>query len=316
VLLLGPGMAGKSTLLKQIKLIHGSHFPASERQHYIFPIHKQIIQGMKHLVEHRVKCDDDPTFLALANEVAYLDPNQRLSVEDGQIIDRIWKQHLDTKQWDGTTSLVDVASDVRFFATHLSRITHPKYIPTHQDLLYLRNATYGLQKAQLTIEHKAFEFYDVGGQRCERRKWIHYFQNVHAVIYVAAIGEYDLSLPEKPSLNRMVDAIELFGEICNSEHLTQSAMVIFLNKIDLFEQKMKTLLPSRIPEFSDFCGKLGDVQLGFQYFTLKFLSLNKNPKRKIYVHLLCGIDTNNVKLLFRICAKNILKHHMKFDEAA
>jgi hypothetical protein len=32
---------------------------------------------------------------------------------------------------------------------------------------------------------------DVGGQRNERRKWIHAFEGVTAVIFVAAISEYD-----------------------------------------------------------------------------------------------------------------------------
>ena len=33
--------------------------------------------------------------------------------------------------------------------------------------------------------------FDVGGQRNERRKWIHCFDNVTAVIFVTAISEYD-----------------------------------------------------------------------------------------------------------------------------
>lgn len=33
--------------------------------------------------------------------------------------------------------------------------------------------------------------YDVGGQRNERRKWIHCFDEVTAIIFIAAISEYD-----------------------------------------------------------------------------------------------------------------------------
>ena len=32
---------------------------------------------------------------------------------------------------------------------------------------------------------------DVGGQRSERRKWIHAFEGVKAVIFLTAINEYD-----------------------------------------------------------------------------------------------------------------------------
>jgi hypothetical protein len=32
---------------------------------------------------------------------------------------------------------------------------------------------------------------DVGGQRTERRKWIHYFDKCRGIIFVAALSEYD-----------------------------------------------------------------------------------------------------------------------------
>lgn len=37
---------------------------------------------------------------------------------------------------------------------------------------------------------------DVGGQRSERRKWIHCFENITSIIYLAAISEYDQVLYE------------------------------------------------------------------------------------------------------------------------
>ena len=38
--------------------------------------------------------------------------------------------------------------------------------------------------------------FDVGGQRSERKKWIHCFDNVHALIYITAVSEYDEFLIE------------------------------------------------------------------------------------------------------------------------
>lgn len=37
---------------------------------------------------------------------------------------------------------------------------------------------------------------DVGGQRSERRKWIHCFENVTAVLFLVAISGYDQCLTE------------------------------------------------------------------------------------------------------------------------
>ena len=37
---------------------------------------------------------------------------------------------------------------------------------------------------------------DVGGQRCERRKWIHCFQDVTAILFLVSLSGYDQSLVE------------------------------------------------------------------------------------------------------------------------
>lgn len=37
---------------------------------------------------------------------------------------------------------------------------------------------------------------DVGGQRSERRKWIHCFENVTSIMFLVALSEYDQVLVE------------------------------------------------------------------------------------------------------------------------
>jgi len=69
--------------------------------------------------------------------------------------------------------------------------------------------------------------FDVGGQRNERKKWIHCFENVTAVLFVAAISAYDQTLYEDETTNRMVEALNLFEEICNSRWFRDTSMVLF-----------------------------------------------------------------------------------------
>lgn len=38
--------------------------------------------------------------------------------------------------------------------------------------------------------------FDVGGQRSERKKWIHCFENVTSIIFCVALSEYDQPLLE------------------------------------------------------------------------------------------------------------------------
>ena len=80
--------------------------------------------------------------------------------------------------------------------------------------------------------------FDVGGQRNERKKWIHCFENVTAVIFVAALSEYDQVLYEDETTNRMTEALNLFDEICNSRWFRETSMILFLNKRDLFQAKV------------------------------------------------------------------------------
>jgi hypothetical protein len=42
--------------------------------------------------------------------------------------------------------------------------------------------------------------FDVGGQRSERKKWIHCFENVTAIVFMVAISEYDQVLIEDESV--------------------------------------------------------------------------------------------------------------------
>lgn len=44
--------------------------------------------------------------------------------------------------------------------------------------------------------NKILRVFDVGGQRSQRKKWIHCFDDAKAIIYVASLSEYDQVLEE------------------------------------------------------------------------------------------------------------------------
>ena len=61
----------------------------------------------------------------------------------------------------------------------------------------------GVAASSLGVSLQPCSMFDVGGQRNERKKWIHCFDDVTAVIFVAAISEYDQNLYEDHKTNRM-----------------------------------------------------------------------------------------------------------------
>merc|ERR1719263_2721395 len=128
----------------------------------------------------------------------------------------------------------------------------PDYQANQQDMLLSRVRTSGIVTERYEIDGSQFEMYDVGGQRNERKKWIHCFDDVTAVIFVAALSEYDQALYEDANTNRMTEAVELFDEICNNRYFENSSMILFLNKRDLFEEKILKVDIKSVPAFCDF----------------------------------------------------------------
>ncbi|CAN0440942.1 unnamed protein product, partial [Discosporangium mesarthrocarpum] len=131
----------------------------------------------------------------------------------------------------------------------------------------------GIVVDKYKIDGTTFEMYDVGGQRNERKKWIHCFDNVTAVIYVAALSEYDQGMFEDASTNRMSEAIELFRDICENPYFERSSIILFLNKKDLFAEKLPVKDIGSVPEWSDFRGPC-TFDRGVSYFLEKVCATN------------------------------------------
>jgi hypothetical protein len=82
------------------------------------------------------------------------------------------------------------------FFEDIDRIFAPNWLPTDQDILRTRLRTTGINEATFNTGSLTYKMYDVGGQRSERKKWIHVFDNVQVVMFLAAISGYDQSLIE------------------------------------------------------------------------------------------------------------------------
>ncbi|CAK5074101.1 unnamed protein product [Meloidogyne enterolobii] len=118
----------------------------------------------------------------------------------------------------------------------------------------LRITTTGIIEVKFEIKGVNFRVFDVGGQRSERKKWIHCFDDVHAIIFVVALSEYDQVLFEDTRTNRMIESLRLFRSVCNSRWFYNTAMILFLNKKDIFEEKIKTTSIQCL--FKNYMGKL------------------------------------------------------------
>lgn len=72
------------------------------------------------------------------------------------------------------------------------------------------------------------------------------------------MSEYDQKLYEDETTNRMFEALKLFRDICNSRWFKDTAIILFLNKKDIFINKIKKVPLSVC--FKDYTGATGRVR--------------------------------------------------------
>lgn len=109
----------------------------------------------------------------------------------------------------------------------------------------------GAEEIEFSLDGYQFHIIDVGGQKGEREKWVNYFQNNDAVIFCVALSEYDQTLSEDNVTNRMIESMKLFTDICNHPWFASAAVILFLNKSDVFAQKIvKVPITQAFPNYS------------------------------------------------------------------
>ncbi len=301
LLLLGAGESGKSTILKQMKLIHEGGYNTDELRAFRQVIYSNLVQSMKALLIGLNKLDwqlENPENDKHAKEIRAL-PDQLGAHEipspaTFKAIKLLWNDAAIQKVQFRAGHLFYLNDSAQYYLDAIDRIQEEGYLPTDQDVLRSRTKTTGIVETSFGIGDMTYRMFDVGGQRSERKKWIHCFENVTAIIFLAAISEYDSNLIEDESVNRMIEALTIFDTVCNSRWFQKTSIILFLNKTDIFKEKIE-----RVPiedYFPDYQGG-PDYELGCQYFKERFEVLNQSTKKQIYTHFTCATDTNQMKFV-------------------
>lgn len=172
----------------------------------------------------------------------------------------------------------------------------------------MRARTTGIIETVFTVKDTNFRMVDVGGQRNERKKWIHCFQEVTAIIYCVALNEYDMKLFEDEKVNRMLESLELFGEIANSKWFVKTSIIIFFTKQDLFKDKIKSIDLSVLwPDYKAGC----NYEQALQWITQEFVAANQNPNKKIFPHVTTAVDRENVGVVFDAAKEIIISQNLE-----
>ena len=94
----------------------------------------------------------------------------------------------------------------------------------------------------------------------------------------------------------MVEALDLFEQIVNSHHFGEVQIMLFLNKRDLFADKIEKVDPAKwFPDYKGGC----DYKRAEAYFKQAFEKRIHDAKsRELYMHTTCATDTENIASVF------------------
>lgn len=314
LLLLGAGESGKSTIAKQMKIIHEAGYSKEECLQYRPVVHNNTIQSLMAIIKAmgQIKIEfADPSRKEDARQlftIAGASQDSEINPELASIMKRLWQDR--GLQLCFSRSREYLLNDsAAYYLNALDRISQPNYIPSQQDVLRTRVKTTGIVETQFSFKGLHFKMFDVGGQRSERKKWIHCFEGVTAIIFCVALSGYDLVLAEDEEMNRMTESMKLFDSICNNKWFVETSIILFLNKKDLFEEKIaKSPLTICFPEYTGS----NTYEDAAAYIKKKFEDQNKRKKTKeIYTHFTCATDTNNIQFVFDAVTDVIIKNNLK-----
>ncbi|KAL5495940.1 hypothetical protein ACEPAI_1404 [Sanghuangporus weigelae] len=205
-----------------------------------------------------------------------------------------------------------------FFLDDVERVAAIDYSPSDDDVVRARLRTMGVQEYRFVFDKgseagQEWLMYDVGGTRTLRQAWASYFDDVNAIIFLAPINCFDEKLAEDRRVNRLEDSFLLWKAVCSSKLLAKTQLVLFLNKCDLLDKKLRSGVQVKdyVPSFGDRSNTLGTVA---KYMRTKFRDMSKQyspESRPIYTHLTSVIDTKATALTLGAVREGILRNHLK-----
>ncbi|KAJ3431329.1 guanine nucleotide-binding protein g(o) subunit alpha [Anaeramoeba flamelloides] len=309
VLLLGAGESGKSTVVKQCKNLFLNGFTKRDISKMKIGIYSNILQSIQSLIwihtelNLQLQNEDLKTYI---EEITELTSLESFSQENYVKIKQLWEDPSFKMAYE-KRSLYNCVDSAKHFLDRIDVIRKKDYEPNLDDLLMLRVRTTGISETRFSYAGSKFCMIDVGGQRNERKKWMHCFEDVTSVIFVASLSEYDQVLAEEMDTNRMKESLILFNDICNSRWFSNNSLILFLNKTDLLEKKIQTSpLDKLFPEYNGG----SDFEQAKNFIKEKYLSLNKKTNKLLYSHFTCAIDSKMMKNIFVSVSDSILQNNI------
>jgi GTPase SAR1 family protein len=337
VLILGPGGSGKSTILKQMEKIHNGEVGDEDMASSVRKIREHIVGDFIDVCAHYIAMrsgktsaeddakssfeGDDPKLVAIIEEWAAMKRSltelPELKPEIAALITAVWA--LPTfKSALTERSKSHIMDNTPWLFERIDEFADPAFAGSFEAYVRLRDRTTGGITRTFTIDLRGSEWLflvtDVGGQKAERKKWLAFFSDVNAVLYVIAMSAFDQVTFEDHTMSVLDDSFELFENTVVSAHFAKTDWVVFLNKSDVFDEKVANGVDFRVYEADFPAEHAADRGAVSEYFKKRFTKswektnkvildgikkrhpelLETSLPRAIYFHVTMATDTEQI----------------------
>ncbi|GFY68990.1 guanine nucleotide-binding protein G(q) subunit alpha [Trichonephila inaurata madagascariensis] len=288
LLLLGTGESGKSTFIKQMRIIHGSGYVDEDKRSFTKLVYQNMFMAMQSMIKAMETL-----------EIEYKDPANHKNAEIIQTVDFEMVTTFEIQFVNAMRALwndpgiqecysrkreYQLTDSAKYYLDDLERIAQPDYLPTQQDILRVRVPTTGIIEYPFDLDSIIFRMVDVG---------------------VNMIKSY-LNLIMKIAWRKAKLCLKLSSHIHGFKIPPSSSFLT--RKISWRKKIMVSHLVDYFPEYD---GPKQDHIAAREFILKMYLSQNPDPERMVYSHFTCATDTENIRFVFAAVKDAVLQINLK-----
>lgn len=210
VLLLGAGESGKTTVIKQLKTIYKVELTPFEIKQYKVALHDNSLTMMKRFLEaaetfgYAFQNEEEKSWAHDVKSFSFGSEIFSLTKDIASKISRLWNTETLKRVFNRRNEFWNLdASD--YYFENVNRFVEPNWEPNEDDCIFARVITTGIAVTEFDQGPVHFSVVDVGGQRSERKKWMHAFDDAKGIVFVVSLAAYNQV--SRYSINNTVGAV-------------------------------------------------------------------------------------------------------------
>jgi guanine nucleotide-binding protein G(z) subunit alpha len=339
IILVGTSASGKTTLAKQLRIIttEGDPFDREETEIYKKLIRYNLITNFGAIGTLIKRFSEEEKEAKASGKEISLETRARIKKTKGILPNTIanlakiseYKYDADVTNNENEelfTYVKNVCQDerlmenfdyeltyIRHYTNKIESVLAVDYTPTLDDILRTRQRTTGFSDLSFIKDKVMWEIFDVGGQLAERRKWelIANSNKINAVVFCMSLADFQ-DTNQETGKTCLIDTLELFRRVVKESWVNGKALIIFLNKTDLFKERLEKGVIKLTTADPSYTGE-NTYENGISLFEKMFKDIIRDANKSLEdttVYPTCALDTSQTKIVLDAITDNLISQRL------